>query len=125
MLGWLGVAAGGAVGSVARYGAGLAVARLLGEAFPWGTLAINIVGSFIIGWFATLTTAEGPLPASNDVRLLVMVGFCGGFTTFSSFSLQTLALLRGGDWPGAVGNVLLSVTLCLAAVTAGHWLARG
>ncbi|MCW3473992.1 fluoride efflux transporter CrcB [Rhodovastum sp. RN2-1] len=117
------VALGGAVGSVARYWTGLAAARAWGEAFPWGTLTINVLGSFIIGFFATLTLPDGPMPASANLRVLVMVGFCGGYTTFSSFSLQTLTLVRAGDWPGAMANMALSVLLCLAAVTAGHMLA--
>jgi CrcB protein len=117
------VALGGAVGSVGRYWTGVLAARAWGEAFPWGTLIINVLGSFIIGGFATLTLPDGALPASADMRVLVMVGFCGGYTTFSSFSLQTLALMRAGDWTGAVGNVLLSVVLCLLAVVAGHLLA--
>ncbi|SDH88783.1 camphor resistance protein CrcB [Bradyrhizobium sp. Rc2d] len=120
---YLYVAAGGAIGSVGRYWVGLVAARAGGEAFPWGTILINIVGSFIIGFFSTLTLPSGPLPASADLRTFVIVGVCGGFTTFSSFSLQTLALLRAGDWVGAMGNVLMSVVLCIAAVTLGHALA--
>ncbi len=117
------VALGGALGSVGRYWTGLWIARLLGEMFPWGTLAINIVGSFVIGLFATLTVADGPLPASVNARLFVMAGICGGYTTFSAFSLQTLALARAGHWAWAAGYVGLSVVLCLASVTAGHLLA--
>lgn len=85
---WVGL--GGALRSMARLGLGLAVTRLWGNAFPWGTLIINVLGSFVIGFFGTLTLNGGPLPASADLRLFVMVGICGGFTTFSSFSLQDL-----------------------------------
>ena len=92
--------------------------------FPYGTILVNIVGSFIIGFFGTLTLAGGRFPASSNLRLFVMVGLCGGFTTFSSFSLQTFDLLRSGSWLKALANVLLSVTLCLAAVAAGHLLAQ-
>jgi CrcB protein len=117
------VALGGALGSMGRYWTGLMAARLCGESFPWGTLLINVLGSFVIGFFAALTLPDGPLPASANVRTFVMVGICGGYTTFSSFSLQTLALLRGGSAPGALANVGLSVMLCLLAVYCGDMLA--
>jgi protein CrcB len=117
---YLCVAIGSALGGVGRYGFGLLAARLWGEAFPWGTIAINVVGSFIIGFFAALTVPDGVLPASTNLRTFVMVGICGGFTTFSSFSLQTLSLARDGNWFGVMGNVVLSVVLCLLAVTVGH-----
>lgn len=123
MLGTLAVAAGGAAGSLLRYWATLLAARWGGDGFPWSTIAINVAGSFVIGWFATATMPGGASPASHELRLLVMTGLCGGFTTFSAFSLQTLDLMRTGDWTGAVANVLLSVVLCLAAVATGHWLA--
>ena len=114
------VALGGAAGSVLRYLLGLWVTRAVGEGFPWGTLLINVAGSFIIGWLAT-----GARPDAVTLRLLLMVGFCGGFTTFSSFSLQTLELLQQGAWIAAWGNVLGSVTLCLAATSAGWAIGRG
>src|ERR1700722_7094214 len=88
------VAIGGALGSVARYWMAVAVARLAGEWFPWGTLLINIIGSFMISYFGTMTLPDGARPASMELRLFVMVGLCGGFTTFSSFSMQTIELLR-------------------------------
>lgn len=118
MLGTLAVAAGGAAGSLLRYGATLLADRVWPSAFPWGTVAINVAGSFVIGWFASAAAA-----ASTETRLLVMTGMCGGFTTFSAFSLQTLVLMRAGDWTAAGLNVVLSVVLCLAAVAAGHWVA--
>jgi CrcB protein len=121
MIPYLWVALGGALGSVGRYWVSLVGVRLWGEYFPWGTLLINVAGSFVIGAFGTLTAGGGALPASNDIRLFVLVGICGGFTTFSSFSLQTLVLLRGGAVLAAMANVLLSVTLCLLAVAAGHF----
>jgi fluoride exporter len=123
MIPYLCVAAGGAIGSVGRYWVGLVTVRAWGEPFPWGTILINIVGSFIIGFFSTLTLPSGPLPGSADLRTFIMVGLCGGFTTFSSFSLQTLELMRAGDWVGAIGNVLISVVLCIVAVALGHVLA--
>jgi CrcB protein len=90
---------------------------------PWGTIIVNITGSFIIGFFGTLTLAHGRYPVSEDVRLFVMIGICGGYTTFSSFSLQTLDLLRSGALTRAAINVLLSVLLCILAVAAGHAIA--
>ena len=122
MIPTLWVAAGSALGGVARYWMALGVARLTGPAFPWGTILINIVGSFVIGFFGSLTAAgSGRIAVPPDVRTFVMVGICGGFTTFSSFSLQTLDLLRDGRAPQALANILLSVALCLAAVAIGHY----
>ncbi len=120
MIPYLCVAIGSALGGVGRYAFGLLAGRLWGESFPWGTIAINILGSFVIGFFGALTAPEGPIPAHPNLRIFVMVGICGGFTTFSSFSLQTLSLARDGSLLPAMGNVVLSVTLCLLAVTAGH-----
>jgi len=116
------IALGGALGTITRYW--VAVGMLpFSRALPWGTISINIVGSFIIGFFGTLTLTSGRHPLPETARLFVMVGFCGGFTTFSSFSLQTLDLLRGDAWFRALLNIALSVLLCLAAVAAGHALA--
>ena len=84
---------------------------------------INIGGSFVIGFFGTLTLAEGRFPVSENVRLFIMVGFCGGFTTFSSFSLQTLDLMRSGAMGRAAINIAASVVLCVLAVAAGHTVA--
>ncbi len=123
MMAYLYVALGSALGGMARYGVGLAMARLLGTGFPWGTILINVVGSFIIAFFGTLTLPGGRLPAEMGLRVFVMVGICGGFTTFSSFSLQTLELARDDAWAAAFANIALSVVLCLAAATAGHVLA--
>jgi CrcB protein len=120
MIPYLLVALGGAVGSVGRYAFGLAAGRLWGDAFPIGTILINILGSFVIAFYGALTLPDGPLPASGEMRLLVMVGVCGGFTTFSSFSLQTLLLMRGGLWGAAAANVLISVAACLGAAMAGQ-----
>ena len=122
MTTYLAVAAGGALGSLARFGGGLAAARI-SQSMPWGTILINILGSFVIGFFGTLTLAGGRFPVSENWRIFVMVGLCGGFTTFSAFSLQTLDLLRAGHPLKAAANVVLSVLLCLAAVAAGHVLA--
>ena len=113
------VALGGALGSAARYGCSLLVAGWVGETFPWGTLVINVIGSFVIGFFAILTGPDGRILVAPDLRQFVMVGVCGGYTTFSSFSLQTLNLLREGDVVQAGANVVGSVLLCLVAVWLG------
>ncbi len=115
---WVGI--GGALGSIGRYWLALAVTAITGPTFPWGTILINVLGSFIISFFGTLTGAAGTVSVPTDARTFVMVGICGGFTTFSSFSLQTLDLARDGRWGPALANIGLSVTLCLMSVTAGH-----
>lgn len=116
------LAAGGALGTLARYALSTAFAPV-SKALPWGTILVNIAGSFVIGLFGTLTLAHGRFPLSENLRLFVMVGLCGGFTTFSSFSLQTLELLRTGATTRACVNILLSVVLCLSAVALGHYIA--
>jgi fluoride exporter len=118
-LSYLAIAAGGALGTVARFFLSSLVAQRFGETFPWGTLIINITGSFVIGFFATLTGPDGRVLAGTTTRQFVMVGLCGGYTTFSAFSLQTLNLMRDGEWLAAAGNTLGSVTLCLLAVWLG------
>jgi fluoride exporter len=123
VIAWIWVALGGALGSMARYGVGIGAARAWGDTFPWGTLIINIAGSFVISLFGTLTSQAGAAPAPPGLRIFVMVGFCGGFTTFSSFSLQTLELLQAGETVRAGLYVTLSVVLCLIGVFLGYWLA--
>jgi CrcB protein len=120
MSAYLWVALGGALGSVARYWMTNAIAALTGPRFPWGTIVINILGSFLIGFVAYLTVPVGRVPIPFDIRAFVIAGVCGGYTTFSSFSLQTLELARTGHWIQAAANVLLSVVLCLAAVWCGY-----
>jgi CrcB protein len=117
------VMVGSALGGVLRYAITRAMIPPAGG-FPFGTLLINVLGSFVIGYFGTLTLQTGKYPASDNLRLFVMIGICGGFTTFSSFSLQTFDLMRSGAWPRALANVVLSVVLCIAAVAAGHALAH-
>lgn len=116
------VALGGAIGTIGRYLIALATLPI-SQTVPWGTILINVAGSFLIGLFGTLTLAQGRYPVPEAVRLFVMVGVCGGFTTFSSFSLQTLDLLRGGALWRAGLNVSVSVALCVAAVALGHGMA--
>ena len=119
------VAVGGAIGTFGRYWLSGVVARAVGETFPWGTIIVNISGSFVIGFFATLTGPDGRIFAPTDVRQFVMIGLCGGYTTFSSFSLQTLNLMNDGEWLYAGANIVLSVVACLIAVWIGHVLALG
>ena len=120
---WIGI--GSAIGGMSRYWCSGVMARLIGETFPWGTFTVNVVGSFIIGFFATLTGPDGRIYASSLTRQFVMVGICGGYTTFSSFSLQTLNLMNDGEWFLAGTNIGLSVLCCMLAVWAGHFAAAG
>ncbi len=120
MVTTLWIALGGALGSVARYWIAL-WAIPVSRSLPWGTIGINIAGSFAIGFFGTLTLAHGRHPVPETARLFFMVGVCGGFTTFSSFSLQTLDLLRAGAPGRAFVNITASVLLCLGAVAIGHY----
>jgi CrcB protein len=111
---------GSALGGGARYWASGLVANLFGGTFPWGTLIVNVSGSFVIGFFSTLTGPDGRVFVGSEGRQFVMTGICGGYTTFSSFSLQTLNLVRDGQMALAGANIGLSVALCLIAVWAGH-----
>jgi CrcB protein len=120
LLTYLWIAIGGALGSVARYACSSLAAHAVGETFPWGTLAVNVAGSFLIGIFATLTGPDGRWILPPDARLFVTIGVCGGYTTFSSFSLQTLNLVRTGELAAAFGNIVGSVALCLIGVWAGY-----
>ncbi|THV25345.1 fluoride efflux transporter CrcB [Peteryoungia ipomoeae] len=122
MLQILLVAIGGALGSVGRYLAGVHITRLMGAGFPYGTLTVNIVGSFLIGLLVELLARK--LNGSMDLRLFLVVGFLGGFTTFSSFSLDALALFERGATLAAAAYILASLILSLAAVFAGLLLGR-
>jgi CrcB protein len=119
---WIGL--GSALGGMARYWTSLAMIRWTGPEFPWGTILINVLGSFVIGLFGSLTGPDGRFDLPGEARLFVMVGLCGGYTTFSAFSLQTLDLMRDGSWGAALLNIGLSLLLCLAAVAAGFWLGQ-
>jgi fluoride exporter len=123
MASYFWVAFGSALGGIARFWCSGVLAALIGETFPWGTLLINVIGSFVIGLFATLTGADGRLLVGSLTRQFVMVGLCGGYTTFSSFSLQTLNLINDGEWFHAGANVVLSVALCVIGVWVGHIMA--
>jgi CrcB protein len=112
------VALGSALGGMARYAVSGMVAQRVGETFPFGTLIVNITGCLIIGFFAGLTGASGALAGSQPTREFVIIGICGGYTTFSSFSLQTLNLARDGEWLWAAANIAASTGICLL----GAWL---
>ena len=114
------IALGGALGSLARFFLSGVAAHQFGETFPWGTLIVNVTGSFVIGFVATLTGPDGRTFASGNTRQFLMTGILGGYTTFSSFSLQTLNLAREGEWFRAGANTLGSVVACLVAVWLGH-----
>ena len=107
------IALGSALGGAGRYWCSGLVARHFGESFPWGTLVVNVLGSFVVGFADALL-------AGTAARQLVMAGLCGGFTTFSAFSLQTLNLVRDGEWARAGANVGASVVTCLISVWLGH-----
>jgi CrcB protein len=126
MLAYLWVAIGGALGSMARFGLGSLVSDRINSTFPWSTLVINVTGSFIIGILGALTAPDGKMtPQSRALTTqLLITGVCGGYTTFSSFSLQTLYLIRDREWFYAGGNMLLSVVLCMIAVWLGYLLGR-
>ncbi len=123
MFMYLWVAIGGALGSVGRFWLSGLIANRFGETFPWGTIVVNITGCFVIGLFNTLTGTEGRWLVSPAARTFFMIGICGGYTTFSSFSLQTFNLVSDGEWLYAGANILFSVALCLAGVWLGHALA--
>jgi CrcB protein len=120
MLNYLIVGLGGAIGTIGRFWLGGVVSRRFGESFPLGTLVINVTGSFAITFFATMTAPEGRWMVPARGRAFFMTGICGGYTTFSSFSLQTLNLALDGEWLYAGANAGLSVTLCLLAAWLGY-----
>jgi CrcB protein len=114
------VAIGSTIGGTLRFWLSGLIANAVGQTFPWGTLVINITGSFAIGFFATLTGPDGRVFVPGQWRQFFMIGVCGGYTTFSSFSLQTLNLAQDGEWLWAGLNIALSVVLCLFGVWLGH-----
>jgi fluoride exporter len=121
---YLVIGMGSALGGWLRYACDLLGAALWGLGFPWSTILINILGSFVIGLFAALTGPDGRIFIGSLARQFVMLGICGGYTTFSAFSIQTLDLLRAGRALAAGANVALSLALCLLAVWIGHVLAQ-
>jgi CrcB protein len=125
MMSYLWVMVGSALGGLLRFTFGrLAIPLDTSLGFPIGTVLINVIGSFVIGYYGTITAHGGKYPASENMRIFVMIGICGGFTTFSSFSLQTFDLARSGAWGRALANIVLSVVLCVTAVAVGHRVAQ-
>jgi len=124
MLAYLWVALGGALGSVARFGLNGLISARFGETFPWGTIIINVTGSLVIGVIGAVASPEGRMDSQSRAfaTQFLMIGICGGYTTFSSFSWQTLQRLQDRDWLYAGGNIVLSVVLCLIAVWLGYLL---
>ncbi len=116
------IAAGGAVGALSRYGASLGVYRLFGRGFPYGTLFVNVGGSFLMGVLSILLIQRYNL--SPEWRAAILVGFLGSFTTFSTFSVETMNLLEQGDLMQALLNITISLVLCLVAVWFGLSLGR-
>lgn len=118
----LAIAAGGALGAVSRYGLSTGVYALLGRGFPYGTLAVNVVGSLLMGFLYVFLIER--MTVSGEIRALLLIGFLGSFTTFSTFSLETLTLLQQAEVWKAMLNILLSVTVCILATLLGFNLAR-
>ncbi|MBB4427636.1 CrcB protein [Bradyrhizobium sp. CIR48] len=125
LSGAIAIMVGSVLGGCARYFISGVIARRLGETFPWGTMTINVTGAFLIGILGALATHPGSAFATPNPWLFAVTGFLGCYTTVSSFSLQTLTLARNGEAMHALGNVVLSVGLCLAAVSCGFLLADG
>jgi CrcB protein len=115
MITYLWIALGGALGTIARFAVSSALDRMIGETFPWGTVVVNISGCLVIGLLATITGPDGRVVVGPDLRQFMLVGLCGGYTTFSSFSLQTLNLIRNGELMGAAGNAAISFAACMLA----------
>jgi CrcB protein len=120
------IAIGCALGGAVRYLGMTAVARLCGEAFPWGTLMVNAAGSFLLGLLLGAgLSAGGPWLSFEGAQAFGAIGFCGGLTTFSTFSLQNMTLVSQQKWPQALGNMVGSLLLCLLCVVAGYAISEG
>ena len=120
---YISVALGSIVGAVARFLVSVLSVSQFGDGFPWGTLFVNVTGSFAIGFYAALTGPDGRLFVSPRQRQFVMVGICGGYTTFSAFSLETFRLVQSGNARTAFVYLLVSVITWIAGVWLGHALA--
>lgn len=115
------VALGGAAGALSRYGIGLVVQRSTHTTFPWATLAVNVIGCILVGALARLFWNA---PAHSQLRALLIVGFCGGFTTFSAFSLETVSFLQNGEWPKAAAYAAASLITCVLGTAIGFAIVR-
>jgi len=122
-LNYLWIALGAVAGASARYFLNGLIARNVSSAFPYGTLFINVTGSLVLGFFLSYSTERVLL--DPRWRLLIAIGFCGSYTTFSSYAFESFALIEHGQWALATFNILTSTVLCLAAVMVGAALARG
>jgi len=122
MMFWLAIAFGGALGAVARFAMSHATYEWLGRDFAWGTLGVNLSGSFLIGMLTLLLLDKWALSA--EWKAFIIVGFLGSFTTFATFSYETLQFIQIGDWLKAVINILASVGLSILAVLFGFWVAK-
>ena len=129
MPGFILIAIGGAIGSVGRYYVSRLIMLLSGGVFPFGTMVVNVSGAIAIGFLAAMSAPESRFFVSPQARLFFMTGICGGYTTFSTFSLETVALIGDGQWIDASLNAVGSVLLCLTAVwlgnVAAHLMGRG
>ncbi|RMG31841.1 MAG: fluoride efflux transporter CrcB [Gammaproteobacteria bacterium] len=123
MTQWASIAGGGALGALLRYWVSTAVYGLLGRAFPWGTLAVNLIGSFLMGLLTVLLIER--LESAPETRAFLLIGFLGAFTTFSTFSVETLLLIESGSWTRALTNIAASVAVCVLAAFLGVTLGRG
>ena len=121
-MGWLAIAAGGALGAVGRFAMSHHAYQIFGREFPWGTLSVNVIGSFFMGLFAILLVDK--LDLSTEWRAFLMVGFLGAFTTFSTFSYETMQYIQIGEMGKAMINVVVSVVLCLVALWLGMLAAK-
>ncbi len=122
MMLWLSIGAGGAVGAMARYGVAGAVTRLIGPAFPWGTLAVNVIGGLAMGLLVGIMAAKWS--PSAEMRAFLTTGILGGFTTFSAFSLEAWLLIDRHDYGAAAFYVAASVLLSIGALALGLYLVR-
>jgi CrcB protein len=115
---------GGFLGTITRYWISGLVSERIGASFPWGTFTVNVTGSFVIGIIACLCSSDSRFLIAPQTRDFLMIGFLGGYTTFSSFSLQTLTLMQESEWLYASGNIILSFTCCMVAVWFGYLIAK-
>ncbi len=122
MLKYLLIGTGGFIGSILRYWTSVNAYKIFGEKFPYGTLVVNVLGCFLIGFIAELS--ENRFLISPEVRTFLMIGFLGGYTTFSTFGFETFMLLQAKDYITAFSNILLSVVICILAVWVGTLIAR-